>query len=83
MRKQGIGLKDGVDLSLVWRQVGNVDSAEEQATFGRLLKAADHAKSGRLAAARGTEKREELASLDVQREAIDGDGLFEDLRNLA
>src|SRR5690606_40365087 len=71
MRKQGIVLKDGVDLASVWRLAGDILAVEEDATFVRILEAGDHAQRCRLAAARRAQQRDEFAFADGERQIID------------
>jgi hypothetical protein len=77
VREQRVRLEDRVDVALVGRQVGDVAAAEEDATLGRLLEAADHPQRGRLAAAGRAEQRVEGAALDLQVEPRDGDRVAE------
>src|SRR5262249_60473005 len=77
VREERIRLEDGVHVALVRRQRGDVDPAQLDPSLGRLLEAADHPQRRRLAAARGAEEREELAAVDVERDAVDGDDVVE------
>src|SRR5438045_3125294 len=81
MRKQRVGLEDGVDVALVRRQAAHLALAEIDLAFGRLLEAADHPQRRRLAAAGGSEKREEAARLDLEAEIVDRDDVLEPLRH--
>ena len=57
----------------------HVLAVEHDAAGGRLVEAGEHAQQRRLAAAGGTEQREELALVDDQRQIVDGDEVAEPL----
>jgi hypothetical protein len=63
----------------VGRGAGHVDPIEQDAPGGGLLEPGDQPQGGRLAAARGAEQGEELASGHVQVDAGDGGHVLEPL----
>ena len=71
VREQRVGLKDGVDVALVGRMVGDLGAAEEHAACGRVLEPADHPQRRGLAAAGWPEHGEEVPARDRQREVVD------------
>src|SRR5205807_1312017 len=81
VREEGVRLEDGVHVAAVRRLTRHVALAEVDRPVARLLEAADHAQRRRLAAARGAEKGEEAALLDLEREVVHGDDVVEPLRH--
>ena len=79
VREERVALEDGVDVALVRRQPDDVLVAEEDATLGRLLEAADHPQRRGLPAARRAEQREERATRDLDRDPVDCDRVVEPL----
>ena len=79
MREERVVLEDHVDRALVGRIGGHVATTQQDRPAGRELEAADHPQRGRLAAARRTEQREELAGADLERDAVDRPDLAESL----
>ena len=81
--KQGIILKDGVDVALLRRRVGDVPAREIHAPGVRLQQARDDAQRGGLAAARRAQQRDELPRLHIKAEAAQDlrslEGLFQPL----
>ena len=81
VREERVALEDGVDVTPVRREIGDVAVAEVDRAVARLLEAADHAERRRLPAARGTEEREEAPARHLEREVVDRDDLVEALRD--
>src|SRR4029453_3390593 len=77
MGEQRVILEHHVHGALVWWFPRDVSAAQLDAAPGRWLETADHAQGRRLAAARRTEEREELAGLDPQRDPVDRDDVPE------
>ena len=73
VREQGVLLEHGVDVALMRRHIGDVAALEQNATTRRLFEAGDHLEQRRLAAARRSEQREELASPNREIGSLDGD----------
>ena len=71
VREQGIGLEDHAHVPLVYRHVGDVTTADEDAALIDRLETGDHPQGRRLAAAGRAEQREEFARTDVERHVID------------
>ena len=71
--EEGILLEDGVDFALVGRDADDVLTVEEHLALARLQKAAEDAQQRRLAAARGSEQRDELVFVNVKRDALEDD----------
>ena len=71
MRKQRVALEHHVDRPPVGRHAGKVRAVEQDAALVRRLEAGEQAQQRGLAAAGGTEQREELALVDVERQAVD------------
>jgi hypothetical protein len=81
MREERVALEDGVGRALERRQAGHVVAVEQDAPLGRLLEAGDHAQSGRLAASRRAQHREELTARDVELHLAYGREVAEALRD--
>jgi hypothetical protein len=79
VREERVVLEDRVDGAAVGRHAADVDAVEPQHARRRGLEAGDHAQHGGLAAARGTEHREELATAHREGDAVDGDDVAEAL----
>jgi hypothetical protein len=75
MREEGVVLEDRVGVAEVRRHRRDVATGELDATGVRPLEAGDHPKQGGLARAGWTEQREELALIDDEVDAVDGDDL--------
>jgi hypothetical protein len=82
VREERVALEDRVGRTLEGRQARHVVAVEQDAPGARVLEAGDHAQRRRLAATGWAEQREELAALDVQREALHRDDLAEALCHL-
>ena len=70
MRKQGIFLKYGIYLSLVRREVGDIDIVKQNASGIRLFKSADDSQRSRFAAAARTEQRNKFVFPDIERQVL-------------
>src|SRR5208283_1186123 len=79
MRKQRIGLEHHIDRPPVGRQAGKIAALERKPPRVGRLETGDEAHQGRLAAARGTEEREELAWRDFKRDLVERDDRTEAL----
>ncbi len=79
-REQGVALEHRVDVAAVGRPGADVDAVEQDLAVGRRLEARDHPQRGRLPAAARPEQREELAGLDLQRDAVDRGDVVKPLR---
>jgi hypothetical protein len=77
--EQRVVLEHHVHRALVRRGIGHVAAAQEDATAGRQLEAADHPKRRGLATAGRPEQREELARVDLERHAVHRADLAEPL----
>jgi len=71
VRPQGIGLEYHRDVALVRRQPGDVAPADRDRTVCHRDEPADGAQQGGLAAARGSQKRYELAARSTERDMIE------------
>ena len=80
VRKQSVGLEHHVHVSLRGGNVRHVGPLQQDPAGVRRLESRDHAKRGRLPAARRTEHREELTAGDGERDVVDGDDVAEPLR---
>jgi hypothetical protein len=65
-------LEDHRDVALLRRQVVDDAAADRHRAVGDVLEPRDHAERRRLPAAGGADEHEELAVVDVEREAEDG-----------
>ena len=74
VREQGVVLEDDADVALVGRQVVDGGAVDPHAAGGLADEAGDDAQQGGLAAAGRTEQGHDLARLDGERHAVDGDG---------
>ena len=81
-REERVVLEDRVDAALVRRQVRNVLAFEVDSPGIRTLKASEHAQQSRLAAARRTEQREELAFVDGKANVVDCSQRTKPLRHM-
>ena len=81
MRKERVGLEHRVHVALVRREPGNALAADPHLAFVGPLEARDQPESRRLAAARGTEERQELARVDFEVDRVDRDDVTEALRD--
>ena len=70
--KEGVVLEDGVAAPLVRREAVDLAAVDGYDAGVGILEARDDPEEGRLAAARGTEKGEELALPDLQRNVLQG-----------
>ncbi len=74
-------LEDEADAALAHGDVGRVLIAEQDAAAIGVFEAGDHAQDGRLARARRSEKRDQFAADNLERDAADGaegvEGLFD------
>ena len=75
--EQRVALEDGVDRALLGRHVGDVATVDPDLARRRALEPTDHPQGGRLAAARRTQQRVELARGDLDVDAIDRDRVIE------
>ncbi len=71
MGKQRVALEHHVDRAPIGRHCRDVCPIEQDAPLARGLEAGQHAQQGGLAAAGGTEQREELPFVDVERNVCD------------
>jgi len=71
VREQRIRLEHHVHVALVRRDTGDVVTVQEDIAFCRLVESGDHPQGGRLAAAGGTQQREELAFDDLHVNVLD------------
>jgi hypothetical protein len=76
VRKQGVGLEDGVDGPLVRRPEPHLLSEDPHASLGREFEAGDQAEGRGLPATGGTQEGEELAVLDLEIDVVDGDDVL-------
>ena len=83
MRKKRVVLKDRADVALVGLQMLDAGTVQANFAVGGLFKSGDQAQRGGLAAAGGTEQREEFAARKIQRNAVDGVVRGIVLRNVA
>jgi hypothetical protein len=72
VRKDGVALEHHVGRPLVGRHGRHGLAVDEDLALGRELEAGEHAQQGGLAAAGGTEQREEFAAPDLERDIVDG-----------
>ena len=72
MGEEGVILEDGVDITLIRRQVGHVLAVQQNLARGGLVEPGDHAQTGGLAAAGGTEHGEELTILNIKCHIVHG-----------
>jgi len=75
MGKQGVLLEDRVDLPLMGRHVVDPRAVKEHVARGGLLKAADDAQHGGLAAPGGAQQREKFLIVDIQVNVVQNDVL--------
>ena len=66
MREQRVSLKDGVDLALIGRQIVDAHALKVQVARSGRFKTADDSQCRRLAAAGGTEQRDELLVMNSE-----------------
>ena len=66
MGKKGIFLENGVYLSLIWRQLGNLNSVKQYFAAAWLLEACNNTKGCGLSTATWSQKGEKLVLIDVQ-----------------
>ena len=83
VRKQRIGLEDGVDRSLEGPQAGDVLLADRNRTLGGILEARHHPQGRGLSAAGGAKEGEETSGGNCQGEIVDCDKVTEPLRQVA
>ena len=69
---ESVVLEDHCDVTVLWRNVGDVAVANEDCAFVDLFEAGEHAQGGRLATARRTNENQELAIGDVKVDLVDG-----------
>ncbi len=81
VREQRIGLEHHVDRALVRRHVGDVDTVEVDAAFGRTFEPGQHAQQCRFAGARAAKQGEDLALVDLQGHIVHRDRLVELFRD--
>ena len=74
VREEGVVLEDDADIALVGRQMVDAGAVDQHAAAGLADEARDDAQQGGLAAAGGAEQGHDLARLDGERHAVDGDG---------
>ena len=74
VREEGVVLEDDADVALVGRQMVDAGAVDQHAAAGLADEAGDDAQKSGLAAAGGTEQGHDLARLDGERHAVDGDG---------
>jgi hypothetical protein len=79
VRKERVGLEDGVHVAAIRREPRHVAVTEEDRPRRRLLEAADHPKGRRLPAPGRAQKREEGAPRDRERDVVDRDDVCEPL----
>jgi hypothetical protein len=79
VREHRVALKDHRDVAVSRREVGDIPLSDVHATAVQMLEARDAAKERGLAATGRSEKDHELAVADVERHALQGGGLPEDL----
>src|SRR5262249_31332439 len=72
VREQRVVLEDHADVALVGLAARQLLAGELDDAAGRLLEAGDHHERRRLAGAARSEKRDELASRDVDADVVDG-----------
>jgi hypothetical protein len=82
VREQRVVLEDRVDVPVERWEIRDVLSVQEDQPRRRLLEPGDHPQAGRLARPRRAQEGEELAWLDVERDAVDGNDLAEALHHL-
>ena len=70
MRKQGVLLKNRIELAFVGRQAGDVLTVEDHSSGIRRFKSAEDTERGRLSAARRAEKRQEFIFTYIQIQVI-------------
>ena len=71
MWEEGVALEDHPGAAALRRERGDVIPGQEDATRGGDLEARDHAQGGGLAAAAGSQQREELAAGNLEGEVVD------------
>ena len=76
MREQRVLLEYGVQVSLVWRHVGDVHALKEHLAFVRRLETADDSQRGGLTTAGRTQQGDELVLVDGQVEIIQNLRIF-------
>ena len=81
VRKERVVLEDGVDRPLVGRASRHVPARDEEAPFVGRFEPGEQPQERRLAAARGTEERQELAGLHLERHAVERDHVAVRLAN--
>jgi hypothetical protein len=79
--KQRVALEDRVDVAPIRGEGRHVAPAKLDRAGGRLLEPGDHPQRRRLAATRRAEQREELATLDLERQVVDRHEIAEPLRD--
>ena len=75
-------LEHEADAAVAHRNVGRVLVAEIDVAAVGVFEAGDHAQDRRLAGARGAEQRDQLAALDVERDAVHGAERVEGLHDI-
>ncbi len=82
VRKEGVILEDGVDVTAIRRDASHIQARNTNPSLIRLFEAGEHPQSGRLAATGRPEERQELANVDLEIDAIDGDHRAETLGDI-
>ena len=75
VREERVVLEDDADVALVGRQMIDRRAVDPHASGGLANEARDHAQKGGLAAARRSQQGHDLAGLDGERDAVDGQRL--------
>ena len=83
MREQGVALEHLVHIAPVRRLAGDVGAVEEDGADVGILEAGQQAQERRLAAAGGTEERQELAGAHGEADVVDGGEIPEALGDAA
>ena len=71
MRKQGVALKDGIDVAVFRRDMGDIVIFEMDPSAVDVFQAGDKAQNGGFTAARGAKQGEKLTIVDGQVKVID------------
>jgi hypothetical protein len=82
MAEERVILEDEADIPLLHGEAEGILLAEENAAFGREVEAAEDAQKRRLAGARRSQQRQELARGDLQGHAVEGRRIAEALRDI-
>jgi len=72
MRKQGITLKHGADIALVWLALIHNHAVEQDIAAGRFFETGDEPQRGCLAATGGTQQRKEASLRNGKRDGVNG-----------